>query len=105
METKEKIATVKQNFFEILAEIQPDLAYDCSAKAAEINRAIAEFGGIGKLTIEVSFRQSPKFPETARIITVAVNVQTPKKGYKDSIKFSTEKGEIVNDDPAQMKLF
>ena len=104
MESKTQNQIVKQNFFETLSEMQPDLAYDCSQKIAEINRAIGEFGGEGKLTLEISFKQSPKFSEAARIITCKVNATMPKKSYKDSVKFSTDTGEIVSDDPAQMKL-
>ena len=100
-----KPVTVKQNFFEILGQLQPDLAYDLSEQVAKINQAISEFGGEGKLTLEVIFKQSSKLPETARLITCKENANMPKKSYKDSVKFSTDRGEIVSDDPAQMKLF
>lgn len=102
--TKNETTVVKQNFFEILGQLQPDLAYDLSEQVAKINKAISEFGGEGKLTLEVTFKQSPKLPEAARLITCKVNANMPKKSYKDSVKFSTDKGEIVSDDPAQMKL-
>ena len=95
---------MRQNFFEVLSQMQPDLAYDLSKKVGEINRAISEFGGEGKLTLEVAFKQSAKFPETARIITCNVSAKMPNKTYKDSVKFSTDTGEIVNDDPDQMSL-
>jgi len=102
--TMKRSNEVKQDFFEILSQMQPDLAYDLSQKVQEINRAISEFGGEGKLTLECSFKQSPKFSEAARIISFRVNATMPKKSYKDSVRFATYNGEIVSDDPDQMNL-
>lgn len=75
---------------------------EASDKLAALVTAIGESGGTGKLTLELSIKKATR--GGAMHITGAIKMTKPKDLPMEALMFATPEGNLVVDDPNQMKL-
>lgn len=73
-----------------------------SDKMAELVAAVDQSGKSGKITLEVSIKKETR--SGAMKITGKVKLSKPAEDAMESIMFATPEGNLVVDDPSQMKL-
>lgn len=75
---------------------------EASDKLATLVAAVDSQGGTGKITIELSIKKATR--GGAMHLTGQVKVTKPKELPMEALMFATPEGNLVADDPNQMKL-
>ena len=74
-----------------------------SEKMKQLVKAVKETGKKGSLSLIISIEPMPKFGDAVSVIP-NLKCSLPQPSYKQMIKFVTDEGLLVGDDPAQRKF-
>ena len=81
-----------------------DTAFKLSSKLGELVAAVREKQGKGSLTLRIDLRSLPKFGPDAMEVSMNVAVKLPAEEPASDVRFATAVGDLVTEDPRQMKL-
>lgn len=74
-----------------------------SEKMKALTKAVSETGKKGSITLTITLEPMPKFGSAVAIIP-NLRVSEPQPTYKQMIRYATEEGLLIGDDPAQIKF-
>lgn len=77
-----------------------NFAFVLSEKMKELVRAVKETGKKGSLSLTLTLEPMPKFGDAVAVIP-NLKANIPQQTYKQMIRFMTESGMLVGDDPNQ----
>ena len=100
-----KADAVKADALELVKSLnRGDVAFEMSQKLAEVVRSVMELGKPGALKLSLKISPNREMGKSAAVITADVDAVLPKADKKTDVRFATEDGRLIKDDPDQLKL-
>lgn len=75
---------------------------DLDEAMAAVVKAVVATGKVGRVTLNLDIRQLGK--GGALTVTDTISTKVPKLPVPDTVFFATEEGELVKEDPKQIKM-
>lgn len=100
-----KVDSVKGDALETIKGLsRGDVAFEATTKLQELAKAVRETGKGGSMAIVLKMVPKEDLGAGAMLIEAEITAKMPKPDKKSDVRFVTEDGMLVKDDPAQMKF-